>query len=599
MPGMKSRLVLTLALAGCLLLLTTGACLVGWGFIPHAGLPWSDHPPGIHQGSRFYLPETAIGTHAPDTIGDPGLSSATASLNETTLKGFDGPFGIVYDPVNGYIYVTNSGSNNVSVIDPSNNRIIAYVPLGGLLNGANLVCDSLTGNVYVGSGSSILVIGGRTNTVISTIPIPIPGGALPDSMTFDTRLGRVVVLDGAGTNISFVNQTSLLATVSLPGQYATGAVYDSSNGQVYATSFSFPPCSGSCIVRSVHVSIINTATTVVTPTAYTMLFEFRMMYVPALDEIFDAGVNGNLSVFDPQSGKTVATLNLSAELGGLAYDSKNGLVYTTNRYFGNAYNASSITPGDNVTIVDPRTDRSVGSIPVWSEPVGIAYDDRTDELFVANMGSGSVSVINLTSTYHVQFTETGLPSGANWSVSLGGKTRVGPGPLDFVEPNGTFSYTVPSAVGYLPALAAGAVQVSGNDVSILVQFHPPSYPVTVHESGLPAGTNWSMDLAGQTLRSSGTSLLFSEPNGSYPFISGSVPGFAATPDHGNVSVSGSPVSLIVSYAPVPVSTASSLWLYLDLTLALVLAVLVAVFVLVGRRQRTRRGPDSPRVRSPT
>ena len=590
---------LNVVLVACLLLGSGASILQDYTSVRTQGQMFTaPRDPGSELMSWSHV--SLGGGFSPSTPGVLGSARAPLGWNETTMKGFNAPFGVVYDPVNGYVYVSNFASDSVSVLDPGTTRFIANISLGGVFQGGgNLVCDPATGNIYVGSTSDIFVIGAKTNTIISTLVIPIPGGALPDPMTYDAQTRDVFVLDGIGTNISVVNQTSVIATVSLPWQYAAGAVYDSTNHDVYATSFSFsyPPCSGSCYINRDYVSVINGSTFTVTPTPFTMLPEFRMLYLPAEEEIFTAGVRGNVSAFDPNTGRTTGILNLSAELGGLAYDSRNGLVYATNRYFGNAYNASSITPGNNVTIVDPRTDRSVGSIPVWSEPVGIAYDDRTDELFVANIGSGSVSVINLTSTYHVQFTETDLPPGANWSVAMDGKARVGPGPLDFVEPNGSFSYTVPSAVGYVPALAAGTVQVSGSDVTVLVQFHPPSYPVTVRESGLPAGTNWSVQLGARSAWSSSSEIVLSESNGTYPFTADEIGGYAVTPRNGTATVSGAAVSLIITYSKLSKSGSNVFLVYLDLALASVLAVLMAIFVLIGRGRKKRTRDQAGRASS--
>ena len=51
------------------------------------------------------------------------------------------------------------------------------------------------------------------------------------------------------------------------------------------------------------------------------------------------------------------------------------------------------------------------------------------------------------STYHVTFTETGLPSGTSWSVTLAGSTQSSTtGTIQFSKANGTYAFTV-SATG--------------------------------------------------------------------------------------------------------------------------------------------------------
>lgn len=593
-------LTLVLALAVCLVLETPVTGLDGPATTLHAGGP-------SHSGLSLAT-QVPLGTFdavpagvAPPRLGNMVNHPEAIPLNETTLKWFNAPFSVVFDPVNGYVYISDSGSENVSVVDPSTNRIIAYVPLGGIFAGnGNLVCDPITGNVYAGGGSQITVIGAKTNTAISTIPIANPSGALPDPLTYDAQTGDVFVLDQVGTNISVVNRTSILATVSLPWQYASGAVYDSTNQEVYATSFSFsyPPCSGSCYVNKDNVSLINGSTFAVTPNVFTMLPASQLIYVPAYREIFSAGLRGNVSVFDPETGKTTAVLNLSAGLGGLAYDSRNGLIYSTDRFFGDPYDGRTITSGDNVTIVDPRTDRSVGSIPVWSQPVGIAYDDRTNELFVANMDSGSVSVINLTATYHLDFTETGLPIGTLWNISASGVSHAGTGPnIGFVEPNGTYNFSVSPSHGYVPQLEQGAVTVNGYDVGVMVRFVPPSSLVRFEESGLPARIEWSTQLGGQLHESTISSISFNESNGTYDYTVPEIAGFRANPSAGNVSVLGlSVVQEIIFSGVTSASTPSLLGIHLVEGAFIVGSILFSVLILAGvllprairRRHRSTR-----------
>ncbi len=73
------------------------------------------------------------------------------------------------------------------------------------------------------------------------------------------------------------------------------------------------------------------------------------------------------------------------------------------------------------------------------------------------------------------------------------------------------------------------------------------YPVTFHETGLPAGTSWSIDLAGVSNTSTGTAIGFTEPNGSYGFSVPTVTGYTAHPSSGDVDVSGAAASTNISF----------------------------------------------------
>jgi hypothetical protein len=81
----------------------------------------------------------------------------------------------------------------------------------------------------------------------------------------------------------------------------------------------------------------------------------------------------------------------------------------------------------------------------------------------------------------------------------------------------------------------------------------PSYLVNFTESGLPQDTNWSVTLNGVTTVSNASSILYSEPNGSYSYlVSALIPGgpgvrYVADPDGGSFSVSGTQALLSIGY----------------------------------------------------
>jgi hypothetical protein len=80
-----------------------------------------------------------------------------------------------------------------------------------------------------------------------------------------------------------------------------------------------------------------------------------------------------------------------------------------------------------------------------------------------------------------------------------------------------------------------------------------NFLVTFQESGLPAGTHWSVTLNGTTLGSFNLTLVFTEVNGSYPYQIAVVTGFTSTPTSGVIGVTGGPatVSVVFSAPPPP------------------------------------------------
>ena len=214
-------------------------------------------------------------------------------------------------------------------------------------------------------------------------------------------------------------------------------------------------------------------------------------------------------------------------------------------------------------------------------------------------------------SYLVTFSETGLPTGANWSVTVAGKTASSTGSsTTFVEKNGSYNYTVTAPTGYTASPSSGGVTVAGKAVSESVTFtksQPPpvygKYSVTFTESGLPSGASWSVTLNGSTQSSTAATITFSEANGSYSFTVGTVSGYTASPPSGTVKVNGASTGQAVTFTSSSSSkgktnqTTGVLGLPGDegyiVIGAIVVAVAIAVGVLLMRRRRNTppRGGD--------
>ncbi|MGC8580018.1 MAG: right-handed parallel beta-helix repeat-containing protein, partial [bacterium] len=162
--------------------------------------------------------------------------------------------------------------------------------------------------------------------------------------------------------------------------------------------------------------------------------------------------------------------------------------------------------------------------------------------YVTVNGSSVSELIKFTQIkYNVTFTENGLPSGTQWSVTLNNNTKYSKtNAITFQEPVGTYSYTIGSVSGYSATQSSGTISVTEN-VLISVKFNPIMYIITFAESGLPSGTQWSVSLNGTNKTSSTSTIIFNEPDGEYYFTVGKVSGYNSTPSSGYITVSGSNV----------------------------------------------------------
>ncbi len=175
--------------------------------------------------------------------------------------------------------------------------------------------------------------------------------------------------------------------------------------------------------------------------------------------------------------------------------------------------------------------------------------------------------------YPAVFSETGLPNGTVWSVTVAGNGHGQESSLEHVTsssntsnvtfslPNGTYRYTVgPVSGSFLNGTGKGKFVIDGAaPAPIAVAFvTPPLYNVTFSETGLVAGTNWSVRLGGVgaevhihgTHSSNGATVSFALPNGTYHFAVGEVLGYDLTAgSSGEVNVTGAAVSVPVTYQP--------------------------------------------------
>jgi len=183
------------------------------------------------------------------------------------------------------------------------------------------------------------------------------------------------------------------------------------------------------------------------------------------------------------------------------------------------------------------------------------YKPSYNGSFDVNGSAVSQSVTFTEVTYTVTFTESGLSYG-DWYVNISTSSQSFSEPytstsISFSEPNGTYFFTV--ATNYdidKPSLSSGSFTVNGLSVFQSVNFSKLTYTVTFSESGLSAGTSWSVTLNGTTESSTTSTLTFTELNGTYSYTIGSVSGYIASPSSGSITVSGSNVSQVITFTPV-------------------------------------------------
>jgi YVTN family beta-propeller protein len=170
-------------------------------------------------------------------LGRRGNPPPTSSVTATIPVGIH-PVGVAVTPDGAHAYVTNSESNNVSVIDLPSNAVTATIPVGTGPVGVAVTLDGR--HVYVpnhGSGN-VSVVNIPSNIVTATIPVG--AGTQGVAITPDGRhayitnrdSNKITVIDTASNTVTTkipVGADPIWVTISPDGRHAYVLNYDSNN----------------------------------------------------------------------------------------------------------------------------------------------------------------------------------------------------------------------------------------------------------------------------------------------------------------------------------------------------------------------------------
>jgi len=327
-----------------------------------------------------------------------------------TIAVGEDPTGIAVSPETGYIYVTNDVHNGnevsdgtVSVINPATNTVVATIPVGEDPTGiAVSPTGPEAGYIYVvntygsGEGATVSVINPTTNSVvetynaggsdivgaISTGVVVIPTGADAGDVVVT---GPLTGSDGYSLEMSLFNPASnTLTTLSGPllNQTDTFGVAVSPTG----------PDAGDVYIADSYADNF-----IADDPAANTYFESNNLsdemsgvaVSPETGDVFVGVDNGYVAEFNP-TGNFSTNINFF----DVGTDPQGMAVSATGPEAGDVYVANA---GSNtVSVINPTTD-TVTSYTVGSDPMGVAVSatgPEAGDIYVANSGSDTVTVIS-------------------------------------------------------------------------------------------------------------------------------------------------------------------------------------------------------------
>ncbi|MCI4345502.1 MAG: YncE family protein [Thermoplasmata archaeon] len=485
---------------------------------PHAGNSSSIHVGSWPEGAAY---DPTNGYLYVANSGSNNVSVINGTKLIATVGAGSSPVSVTYDGTNGFVYVSNSGSPNVTVINGT--KSVGSVAVGP--NPTTTAYDARNGYVYVPVNGTNRVVFLNGTSIVGNVSV----GNYPNAATFDPKNGFVYVENWFSNTLSFLNGTSLIKTVYIPagpaGSSPIASTYDPNNGWIYVVDqggLNVTALNGTTIVGSVGVGWY--------PRSATFDAQNGFIYVPG---------NNNVSVIN---GTTlVKTFTGFVSPYASAYDAGNGWVYVADQ------------SSTNVTILNGTTVEGTASVGLL--PWAIVYDNFNGYLYVMNAESANVTALPTppSAAYPLVFTQLGLPHGTPWNISVDGVTRSSTSSsIAFSLTNGAYFFSTGHVDGYTSAPSKGTAIIARAERDISITFSPVTYEVLVTETGLPTPTTWSVTLAGTSRSSMTSSLSFVEPNGTYAFVVGAVSGWRASPGSGEVIVNGLPTTITVAWSAVPV-----------------------------------------------
>lgn len=273
-----------------------------------------------------------------------------------------------------FAYITNTGSDNVSVIEIPTNIVIATVPVGAAPRGVAINASGTL--VYVANNNSgtVSVIDTSTNTVVGTVPV----GDLPYG----------VVVNPAGTLV-----------------YVTG---------------------GGTIPNGI-LSVIDAATNIVVASVPVESAPTGVAINPTSTRVYVANNNSNsISVVDTATNTVIATIPVGIGPLGIAVNPSGTLIYVTHYY------DFSVGPGNTLSVINISTNALTGIIEVGLGPAAVAVDPTRNFIYVANSVSSNVSVINAATNIVIATVVVGdaprgvsvTPDGSRVYVAINGNNTV-------------------------------------------------------------------------------------------------------------------------------------------------------------------------------
>ncbi|MDZ4842787.1 MAG: YncE family protein [Hyphomicrobium aestuarii] len=297
-----------------------------------------------------------------------------------------------------FAYVTNQGSQTVSVVDLDAWTVVAEIDVPGRPAGVALSPDHATIYVSAPEGKDVAVIDAAKRKVVRRIPAgdgPLGIAVAPD--------GQLFVADWYATYVSIIDPTDGKRVATLTaGQSPSGIAIsddgrtvisaDRDSNQVSITRFPIAAVPGQTAAGRSASHTTNVVPVGTRPFGVTLNADATRAYT--------ANVGSNdVTVVDVEAGKPLASISVGRRPYAIALSLTHGFV--TDQY------------GGTITVFDLATNSVTKTVEACDHPEGIGFDPGRRMVYVACWGDNVLLRLSAD------------------TFELGGKLAVGDGPRAF------------------------------------------------------------------------------------------------------------------------------------------------------------------------
>ncbi|QYN24793.1 YncE family protein [Amycolatopsis sp. DSM 110486] len=310
------------------------------------------------------------GLFALATVGVAGVClPGTAFAEQVSVVDVGGALtAVAVNPLTGLVYVTDSNSGSVAVIDPAAGRVTTIITVGG--KPSDVAVDSAANRVYVANppGGTVIALDALSHQTMSVVG----AGAGASSLAVDSAANKVYAVSDTLGTLAILDTLSLTTQriVAAPKPSLAGIALDTGRRIAYCTS----PTTDSVEVYDIDAGKFTSSAGVgASPTGVVVHEASGTVFVA------NSAIH-HMSIVDAVTREQSKTVLLRSEASAIAVHQGTDTIYTNGGQNG-------------LSRVDGKAGVLTGELSLGVNPGDVAVDQRSRAVYVTDPLHGTVSVI--------------------------------------------------------------------------------------------------------------------------------------------------------------------------------------------------------------